>query len=182
MSWRWHRTVHTALVNCGPLFDVMRAGVVKRATQPPMTVFAQAWAEVETIGMASIHMEDLSSTGRRCMYISCEVSSRLWMASNSIRTESRASCSGGERRASCSGDECRASCSGDECRASCLGDECRASCSGDECRVSCSGDERRASCSGVECRASCSGGEQEQAAPAMRGGHQRAGGPCQCII
>jgi hypothetical protein len=63
----------------------MMAGVAKRATQPPMTVFAQAWAEVETIGKASIHLEDLSSTGRRCVYLSCEVSSRLWMAPNSIR-------------------------------------------------------------------------------------------------
>jgi hypothetical protein len=61
----WHSTVHTALVNCGPLSDVMRAGVAKRATQPPMMAFAQAWAKVETIGMASIHLEDLSSTGRR---------------------------------------------------------------------------------------------------------------------
>jgi hypothetical protein len=34
----------------------MMAGVTKRATQPPMTVFAQAWAEVEAIGMASIHL------------------------------------------------------------------------------------------------------------------------------
>jgi hypothetical protein len=64
-------------VNYGPLFDVMRAGVAKRATQPPMTVFAQAWAEVETTGMASIHLEDLSSTGRRSVYFSCEVNSRL---------------------------------------------------------------------------------------------------------
>ncbi len=77
MSWRWRRTVHTVLANCGPLSDVIRAGVAKRATQPPMTVFAQAWAEVETIGMDSIHLEDLSSTGRRSVYLSCEVSSGL---------------------------------------------------------------------------------------------------------
>ncbi len=56
LSWRWHRTVHTAPVNCRPLSDVMRAGVAKLATQPPMTAFALAWAEVETIGMASIHL------------------------------------------------------------------------------------------------------------------------------
>jgi hypothetical protein len=38
-----------------PLFDVMIAGAAKRATQPPTTVSAQAWVEVETIEMASIH-------------------------------------------------------------------------------------------------------------------------------
>jgi hypothetical protein len=37
----------------------------KRATQPPMAASAQACAEVETMGMASIHLEDLSMTVRR---------------------------------------------------------------------------------------------------------------------
>jgi hypothetical protein len=32
------------------------AVAVKRATQPPTTVSARVWAEVETIGMASIHL------------------------------------------------------------------------------------------------------------------------------
>jgi hypothetical protein len=36
-----------------------------RATQPPMTASAQACAEVEAMGMASIHLEDLSMTVRR---------------------------------------------------------------------------------------------------------------------
>jgi hypothetical protein len=36
-----------------------------RATQPPMTASAQACAEVESMGIASIHLEDLSMTVRR---------------------------------------------------------------------------------------------------------------------
>ncbi len=32
------------------------AVAAKRATQPPTTVSARVWAEVETIGMASIHL------------------------------------------------------------------------------------------------------------------------------
>jgi hypothetical protein len=32
------------------------AAAAKRATQPPTTVSARVWAEVETIGMASIHL------------------------------------------------------------------------------------------------------------------------------
>ena len=56
----WHRTAHTAEVNCTPLSVTMTAGTPKREIHPATRASAQAVAVVEERGIASTHLVERS--------------------------------------------------------------------------------------------------------------------------
>ena len=60
MPSRWHRTAHTAEVNCTPLSVTMTAGTPKREIHPATRASAQAVAVVEERGIASTHLVERS--------------------------------------------------------------------------------------------------------------------------